>query len=266
MRIGPALRRAYFFAVHCDLGFAMDFSDEGILISAKPLGEANTVAELLTAKHGRHLGLVRGGRSRRMRPLMQLGNRLRVTWRARLADHLGGYNVELLEPNAARVLDDQAALAAIGSLTALAKLLPERDPHTELYYGALQVLQALDDAGLWPALLVRWEMMLLQDLGFGLDLSECAATGTDADLVYVSPKSGRAVSRDAGQPYCDRLLKLPRFLLEVDDSPAPADILAGFGLTGHFLERDVLAPQGLTLPQSRERLIALLARAKVAAS
>ena len=140
-------------------------------------------------------------------------------------------------------------------LTALAKLLPERDPHTELYYGALQVLQALDDAGLWPALLVRWEMMLLQDLGFGLDLSECAATGTDADLVYVSPKSGRAVSRDAGQPYCDRLLKLPRFLLEDDASPAPPDILVGFGLTGHFLERDVLAPLGLTLPQSRERLI-----------
>ena len=187
----------------------MDFSDEGILISAKPLGEANTIAELLTARHGRHLGLVRGGRSRKMRPLMQLGNRLSVTWRARLADHLGGFNVELLDPNAARVLDDQAALAAIGSLTGLAKLLPERDPHPQLYHGALEVLAALDDASLWPALLVRWEMMLLQDLGFGLDLSECAATGTDADLIYVSPKSGRAVSRDAGQPYCDRLLKLP---------------------------------------------------------
>ena len=160
----------------------MDFSDEGILISAKPLGEANTIAELLTERHGRHLGLVRGGRSRKMRPLMQLGNRLSVTWRARLADHLGGFNVEMLDPNAARVLDDQVALAAIGSLTGLAKLLPERDPHPQLYHGALEVLAALDDASLWPALLVRWEMMLLQDLGFGLDLSECAATGTDADL------------------------------------------------------------------------------------
>jgi DNA repair protein RecO (recombination protein O) len=240
----------------------MDFSDEGILISAKPLGEANTVAELLTARHGRHLGLVRGGRSRRMRPLMQLGNVLSVTWRARLADHLGGYNVELLEPYAARVLDDQAALAAVGSLTGLAKQLPERDPHPQLYRGALEVLQALDDAKYWPALLVRWEMMLLQDLGFGLDLSECAATGTDADLVYVSPRSGRAVSRDAGQPYCDRLLKLPRFVLEDDASPAPSDILAGFALTGHFIERDVLAPQGLALPAARTRLIELLARSQ----
>ncbi|MGA7371770.1 MAG: DNA repair protein RecO [Methyloceanibacter sp.] len=241
----------------------MDFSDEGILISAKPLGEANTVAELLTARHGRHLGLVRGGRSRRMRPLMQLGNVLSVTWRARLADHLGGYNLELIEPYAARVLDDQAALAAIGSLTGLAKQLPERDPHPQLYRGALEVLQALDDANVWPALLVRWEMMLLQDLGFGLDLSECAATGTDADLIYVSPRSGRAVSRDAGQPFCDRLLKLPRFLLEDDASPAPSDILAGFALTGHFLERDVLAPQGLASPAARTRLIELLARSQL---
>ncbi|MGB6770347.1 MAG: DNA repair protein RecO [Methyloceanibacter sp.] len=241
----------------------MDFSDEGILISAKPLGEANTVAELLTARHGRHLGLVRGGRSRRMRPLMQLGNVLSVTWRARLADHLGGYNLELIEPYAARVLDDQAALAAIGSLTGLAKQLPERDPHPQLYRGALEVLQSLDDANVWPALLVRWEMMLLQDLGFGLDLSECAATGTDADLIYVSPRSGRAVSRDAGQPFCDRLLKLPRFLLEDDASPAPSDILAGFALTGHFLERDVLAPQGLASPAARTRLIELLARSQL---
>ena len=125
----------------------MDFSDEGILISAKPLGEANTIAELLTARHGRHLGLVRGGRSRRMRPLMQLGNRLSVTWRARLSDHLGGFNVEMLEPYAARVLDDQVALAATGSLTALAKHLPERDPHPQLYYGALEEMAGQGKAG-----------------------------------------------------------------------------------------------------------------------
>ena len=237
----------------------MDFTDEGILLSTKPLGEANTIAELLTAGHGRHLGLVRGGRSRKMRPLMQLGNRLSVTWRARLSDHLGGFNVEMLEPHAARVLDDQVALSAIGSLTGLAKHLPERDPHPQLYYGALEVLGALDDVRVWPALLVRWEMLLLQDLGFGLDLSECAATGTDADLIYVSPRSGKAVSRDAGQPYCDRLLKLPHFLLE-DDAPTPADVLAGFILTGHFFERDVLSPHGLTLPAARTRLIELLAR------
>ena len=216
----------------------MDFTDEGILLSAKPLGEANTVAELLTAHHGRHLGLVRGGRSRKMRPLMQLGNRLSVTWRARLADHLGGFNVEMIEPHAARALDDQAALAAIGSLTALAKHLPERDPHPQLYHGALEVLGALDDESVWPALLVRWEMMLLQDLGFGLDLSECAVTGTDADLIYVSPKSGRAVSRDAGKPYCDRLLRLPQFLIS-DAEASRQDVSDAFRLTGHFLRMHV---------------------------
>jgi DNA repair protein RecO (recombination protein O) len=238
----------------------MDFSDEGILISARPLGEANTVAELFTRAHGRHLGLVRGGRSRRMRPLLQPGNVLSLTWRARLADHLGSFAVELLDARAARVLDDAAALAAIGSLTTLAKLLPERDPHPKLYGGALELLLALDEPGLWPALLVRWELSLLQDLGFGLDLTECAATGVEVDLAYVSPRSGRAVSREAGQPYGGKLLPLPRFLVEEGAEAPPQDVLAGFALIGYFLERHVLAPQGLTLPQARERLIDLLAR------
>ena len=238
----------------------MDWSDEGIFLSAKPLGEANAVAELFTRGHGRHLGLVRGGRSRRMRPLLQAGNLLRVTWRARLSEHLGGFNVELLEANAARILDDPAALAAIGSLAGLARLLAERDPHPELYAATLAIVHAFEDASLWPTLFVRWELQLLGELGFGLDLSECAATGTDADLVYVSPRSGRAVSRDAGQPYCDRLLKLPAFLLDATAPASEADILAGLALTGHFLERDVLEPHGLSMPQARERLIQILAR------
>jgi DNA repair protein RecO (recombination protein O) len=238
----------------------MDFTDEGIFISAKPLGEANAVAEILTAAHGRHLGLVRGGRSRRLRPLLQPGNLLSLSWRARLADHLGGFAVELIDPLAARVLDDQAALSAIGSLTSLVKLLPERDPHPELYHGALQVLRALDDAGHWSALLVHWEMMLLQDLGFGLDLSACAATGVETDLAFVSPRSGRAVSRHAGEAYGDRLLKLPAFLVEDETKATSQDVILGLNLTGHFLERHVLAPHGQALPRSRERLIGLLAR------
>lgn len=238
----------------------MDWSDEGIFLSAKPLGEANAVAELFTLDHGRHLGLVRGGRSRRMRPLLQPGNLLRATWRARLSEHLGGFNVELIEAHAGRVLDDARALAAIGSLSGLARLLPERDPHPALYAATLHVLRSFDDASEWPALLVRWELQLLQELGFGLDLSECAATGVDADLAYVSPRSGRAVSRDAGQPYCSRLLKLPAFLLGRAAPVGEGDIVAGFALTGHFLERDVLEPHRLTMPQSRERLIGLLAR------
>jgi DNA repair protein RecO (recombination protein O) len=239
----------------------MDWSDEGIFLGAKPLGEANAVAELFTLGHGRHLGLVRGGRSRRLRPLLQPGNHLRVTWRARLSEHLGGFNLELLDAHAARALDDAAALAAIGSLAGLARLLPERDPHPELYAAALEVIGAFDDAPLlWPALLVRWELLLLQDLGFGLDLSECAATGGDTELVYVSPRSGRAVSREAGQHYDAKLLKLPAFLRDDDAAHSDSDILAGFTLTGYFLERDMLAPHGLAMPETRERLIGLLAR------
>lgn len=237
----------------------MDWSDEGIFLSAKPLGEASAVAELFTLGHGRHLGLVRGGRSRRLRPLLQPGNLLGVTWRARLSEHLGGFNVELLEALAARVLDDKLALAAIGSLTGLAKLLPERDPHPALYDAALQVLRSLEAPSVWPALLVRWEFQLLQDLGFGLDLTECAVTGVGSDLVYVSPRSGCAVSRDAGAPYRDKLLELPAFLLDETAPASGGDVVAGFALTGFFLERDVLGPHGLTLPQARERLIALLA-------
>jgi DNA repair protein RecO (recombination protein O) len=238
----------------------MDWSDEGIFLSAKPLGEANAVAELFTLAHGRHLGLVRGGRSRRMRPLLQSGNLLRVTWRARLADHLGGFNVELLEAHAARVLDDRLALAAIGSMTSLVKLLPERDPHPAFYAATLECLRHLDEEHVWLPLLVRWELQLLQELGFGLDLSECAATGGDADLAYVSPRSGRAVSREAGEPYGDRLFKLPAFLLDDGTQPNISDVLAGLVLAGHFLERDVLAPDGLKVPQARTRLMALLAR------
>ena len=240
----------------------MDWIDEGVFLSAKPLGEANAVAELFTLGHGRHLGLVRGGRSRRIRPLLQPSNLLRVTWRARLSEHLGGFSVELLEANAARILDDASALEAIGGLAGLARLLPERDPHPELYAATLDILRAFEDGGVWPALFVRWELQLLGELGFGLDLSACAATGTDADLIYVSPRSGRAVSRDAGQPYCNRLLKLPAFLLDATAPASETDILSGLALTGHFLERDVLEPHGLAMPQARERLIALLARSQ----
>jgi DNA repair protein RecO (recombination protein O) len=239
----------------------MDWSDEGIFLSAKPLGEANAIAEIFTLGHGRHLGLVRGGRSRRMRPLLQPGNLLRVTWRARLSEHLGGFNVELIEAHAARVLDDKLALAAIGSLAGLVRLLPERDPHPSLHAATLHILRSLDSPDAWSADLVRWELQLLQELGFGLDLSECAATGADRDLAYVSPRSGRAVSRDAGEPYGGKLLALPAFLLDETAPASASDIVAGLALTGYFLERDVLAPHGLSLPQARERLVSLLSHA-----
>ena len=238
----------------------MEWSDEGIFLSAKPLGEANAVAEIFSLGHGRHLGLVRGGRSRRMRPLLQPGNLLRVTWRARLSEHLGGFNLEMTEALAARVLDNRLALAAIGSLTSLAKLLPERDPHPALYASTLGVLRGLDDPRSWPARLVRWEVQLLQELGFGLDLNQCAATGSERDLAFVSPRSGRAVSRSAGVPYGGKLLALPGFLLEDTLEATEDEVVAGLTLTGYFLEREVFAPQGLVLPQARDRLVALLSR------
>lgn len=243
----------------------MDWSDEGIVLSCRGLGEANAIVELLTRAHGRHLGLVRGGRSRRVRPLLQPGNVVAVTWRARLSEHLGSFTIELSEARAALILDDERALSAVTSLATLAKLLPERDPHRQLYATALQILRAFDDELLWPALLVHWEMMLLQDLGFGIDLSECAATGSDIDLAFVSPRSGRAVSRLAGEPYVGKLLKLPRFLVDEDAGIDAGDIAAGFALTGYFLTRDVLEPHGLAMPQARERLIGLLARTPRAA-
>jgi len=238
----------------------MDWSDEGIFLSGKPLGEANLIAEMLTLEHGRHLGLVRGGRSRRIRPVLQSGNLVRVTWRARLADHLGGYNVELMEAHGARALDDPRALAAIGMLAEFVKLLPERDPHPELYATTLHVLRSFAEPDIWPALLVYWEFQLLQELGFGLDLSSCAATGETEDLVYVSPKSGRAVSREAGAPYAAKMLRLPQFLVDGEAPIQASEIAAGFALTGFFLERDVLAPHGLKVPEARNRLIDLLAR------
>jgi DNA repair protein RecO (recombination protein O) len=238
----------------------MDWSDEGIFLSGKPLGEVNMIAEILTFEHGRHLGLVRGGRSRRIRPVLQPGNLVRVTWRARLSEHLGGFNVELMEAHGARALDDASALAAIGTLAGLVKLLPERDPHSELYATTLHLLRSFGEPDIWPALLVHWEFQLLAELGFGLDLSECAATGTFEELIYVSPRSGRAVSREAGAPYGDKLLVLPAFLLDAAAPLDPADIAAGFALTGFFLERDVLEPHGLSLPSARDRLLDLLAR------
>ena len=243
----------------------MDWSDEGIFLSGKPLGEAGLIAEILTLEHGRHLGLVRGGRSRRIRPTLQPGNMVRVTWQARLSEHLGGFNVELMEANGARVLDDPRALAAIGTLGELVKLLPERDPHPELYATTLHVLRSFGEPDIWPALLVYWEYQLLQELGFGLDLSACAATGVLEDLVYVSPRSGRAVSRDAGAPYGDKLLALPGFLLDGTAPLRETDIAAGFALTGFFLERDVLEPHGMKLPSARERLLDLLSRGQAAA-
>lgn len=238
----------------------MNWSDEGIVLSVRAHGETAAVAELMTRGHGRHLGLVHGGRSRRSRPVLQTGNHVDAVWKGRLAEHLGALTLELRRGFAAEAMGSAAALAALTSLAALARLLPERDPHPNLFEVTLFVLGFIDDPEVWPALMVRWELALLEELGFGLDLGTCAATGVSDDLIYVSPRSGRAVSRDAGGPYKDKLLSLPPFLSgKVAVKTTAADVAAGFALTGHFLERRVLGPRDLAMPEARRRMLEVLA-------
>jgi DNA repair protein RecO (recombination protein O) len=239
----------------------MEWSDEGVVLSVRPHGESAAVLELFTRGHGRHLGLVHGGRSRKLRPVLQIGNHLDAGWKARLADNLGHFTVELRKGFAALLMEDAAALTAMTSIAALARLLPERDPHPSLFEVTQFVLGFLDERAVWPALLVRWELALLDELGFGLDLGSCAATGARTDLIYVSPKSGRAVSSQAGEPYKDRLLPLPLFLRAGTPGPvATDDVLAGFGLTGHFLATRVLGPRDMQMPEARNRLMTYLRR------
>lgn len=239
----------------------MQWSDEAIVLSVRAHGENAAIAEVLTRDHGRHLGLVHGGRSRRLRPVLQMGNHIGAVWKGRLSEQLGHLSVELRRGHAAAAMDDPAALAGLTSLCSLARLLPERDPHPPLYEITLFVLSYLDDADVWPALLVRWELALLEELGMGLDLKSCAATGATSDLAFVSPKSGRAASAAAGAPYADRLLPLPPFLTRGRDAPVtPEDIAAGLRLTGYFLLARILAPRDLDMPEARSRLLDLLAR------
>lgn len=241
----------------------MEWSDDAIVLGVKRHGETSVIVEAMTRGHGRHLGLVRGGRSSRLRPVLQAGNGVAIVWRARLDEHLGHFAVEATALRAARYMASPLALSALAAIGALVRLLPERDPHPALY-DAMEVLaEHLDDAGIAPVLLVRFELAMLTELGFGLDLSQCAATGATQELVYVSPKSGRAVSARAGQPYREKLFALPAFLRDgfADVHPTADEIIAAFGLTGHFLARNVFEPRGLALPDARARLIEAVRRA-----
>jgi DNA repair protein RecO (recombination protein O) len=233
----------------------MQWSDEAIVLAVRPHGETAAIVELFTRAHGRHAGLVHGGRSRRSRPVLQTGNHVAASWKGRLAEHLGHVTLELERGYAAEAMADPLALTGLASLAALARLLPERDPHPSLFEVSLFVLGFLDDPSVWPALYVRWEVALLAELGFGLDLESCAATGSRADLAYVSPRTGRAVGRQAGAPYRERLLALPGFLTRGGQGAiSRQDVLDGLALTAHFIEARMLAPAGLALPEPRRRL------------
>jgi DNA repair protein RecO (recombination protein O) len=244
--------------------FRMEWRDEGIIIGVRRHGEHSAIVEAMTRAHGRHLGLVRGGRSPRAGAALQPGNTLGLVWRARLDEHLGTYAIEPLTLRAGRLMESALALAGLDWLGRLARLLPERDPHEAVYEALTLIAERLDDVELAPALVVRFETQILAECGFRLDLSSCAATGSVNDLAYVSPKSGRAVSREAGAPWRDRLLPLPSFLREgvrIEASPSVDDVADGFRMTGFFLLRDVFAARGDALPESRRAFMDAAARA-----
>jgi DNA repair protein RecO (recombination protein O) len=244
----------------------MEWTDEGIVLGTRRHGEGNAILELMTREHGRHLGLVRGGAGTRMRPVLQAGNTVRATWRARLDDHLGHFTVEGLRLRTAELLGEAHAVFGVTHLAALCRLLPERDPHNEIHDELAVILEGLGDPRGAAAAVARFELRLLAELGFGLDLESCAATGQSADLVYVSPKSGRAVSAQAGAPWRDRLLRLPSFLKDEFATPSPDELAAAFALTGFFLTRYVLEPRAASLSEARDGFIAAVMRAAPASA
>jgi DNA repair protein RecO (recombination protein O) len=238
----------------------MQWQDEGTILAVRRHGESSAVVSVFTAGHGRHAGLVRGGFSRRALPVHQIGNLVQAIWRARLADQLGSFRVELARPVAALLLDRPDRLAGLGAACALLEAgLPERDPHPNLYRSLSELIDALLQEGAWWDRYVRFELELLADLGFGLDLGSCAVTGSSDDLAYVSPRSGRAVSRAAAAAYVDRLLPLPAFLIG-RGSPDMAQIRAGLRLTGAFLRRHLLDASDTHAPRARQLLLDRLDR------
>jgi len=244
----------------------MEWTDRGVILGARRHGEQGLIVEALTYAHGRHLGLVRGGRSVRHRSTFQPGNSVTLTWRARLEDHLGVYSGEMLVARAAAVMEDRKKLSGLAATVVLGHLLAEREPVPHLADKMETLLDQIAEDRLWLADLVRFELLILGDLGFGLDLTECALTGATEDLVWISPKTGRAASAKAGEPYKSRLFRLPKFLRTgntspSDDTTVPLDqILEGFRITGHFLNHHIYRPRSVSPPEPRAGLLRELHR------
>lgn len=239
----------------------MQWTDEAIVLAARKHGESAVIVQLFTPGHGRHAGLVRGGAGTRARGIYQTGNLVAATWRARLEDHLGSYTCELTGAVAAALLEDPLRLAALSSAAALAEaVLPERQAYPRLYARLAGWIASLveDDGEAWQAGYVHWELALLTELGYGLDLSECAGGGSD-DLIYVSPKSARAVSREEGAEWAERMLALPPFVRDPALAAGPEEIAAGLALAGHFLDRHLFAGSDVSIPPARARFARRLA-------
>jgi DNA repair protein RecO (recombination protein O) len=237
----------------------IEWRDEGIILAVRPHGETSAIVEAFCEQHGRHAGVVLGGVSRRMRPFLQPGVLAQFGWRARLDEHLGHFTIEPIRNRAAVALGDRLALAGIGAVAALlASVLPERAPHPALYERSNALLDLLGQPDVWPLAYLQWEVALLEEMGFGLDLDVCAVTGAREDLAYVSPKTGRAVSRAGAGGYAPRLLPLPPVLRGEGEADAGA-IAEALHVTGHFI-RERLMPEGRELPAARDRLLSVLAR------
>ncbi len=240
----------------------MEWEDDAFVLSARAHGETGAIVDLLTQEHGRFVAHVAGGASRRMKPFLQAGARVKAGYRSRVSDQLGAAVLEPVGEGPSALFDDPMALAGLAAAAAVAAgALPEREPHPGAYYAFESLTGAFGMPDVWPAIFVRFEAGLLQELGFGLDLSKCASTGVTDDLVWVSPRTGRAVSREAGEPYADRLMPLPGFLLGSQGGLREGDIRAGFDLTGHFLEQNVFGPLNRPLPPARIWLLERLADA-----
>jgi DNA repair protein RecO (recombination protein O) len=241
----------------------MEWRDQGILLRMRRHGEGSAIVDMFTAEHGRHAGVIRGGASRKMAPILQPGAQLDLLWRARLEDHLGSYQAELMRSRAGAALSGRLALAGLNAVTGLlAFCLPDREPHPDLYLRSERLLDLLGQDEIWPLAYLQWEMALLEELGFGLDLSCCAVSGALEELIYISPKSGRAVSRASAGEWADRLLPLPA-VMRGEGEAGTAEILQGLSTTGFFLEHRLAPSLGNTpLPEARGRFLDVLTRQK----
>ncbi len=240
----------------------MEWRDEGIVLSVRKHGETSVIADIFTCEHGRHAGVVRGGASRKLKPVLQPGNQVQVDWSARLEEHLGAFRVEPTKSRAVQVMGNRRALEGLNSVCALTGFcLGEREPAGGFYALTLELVDSISETEAWLSAYARWEAILLSDLGYGLDLDTCASTGQVTDLMYVSPRTGRAVSREAGKPWADRLLPLPSFLRDGDDQVPAHDVLSALKTTGHFFQTAVAPALGKEeLPQARERFVNAIRR------
>ncbi|WP_296427823.1 DNA repair protein RecO [Yoonia sp.] len=239
----------------------IEWRDDAALLATRPFGETSVIIEVFSATHGRHAGVVRGGTSRKVAPILQPGAQLSVTWKARLDSHMGAFTVEPIRSRAAVAMGDRMALAGLNAVCALlVMVLPERETHPPLYDRTIALLDLLGQSDIWPLAYLRWEQALLDEMGFGMDLSACAVRGTNEELIYVSPKSGRAVSRQAAGEWADRMLPLPPVLAGQGDA-SNAEILRALGTTGFFIEHRLIKGMGdRPMPAARVRLLEAIAR------